>query len=167
MIQPRNARGGGSRSSGGGSRTGSGSRGGSRSSSSGTRFVNTRTGATISRPSGWQWSRSRLTFLPLASRFLHRSRSSSSRFTTPSTSSVTYYYCTSSADSSAEIQCSSVNGDSQCCEDETNQQPFCCGGQISGDFIEDTNRAVQILAQIFYTLAAMALCIHLFMRRFY
>lgn len=161
MIQPRKARG------GGGVRISGGSRSGSRVSPSITRFRNTRTGLSIPRPNGWQWSRSRLTFLPLATRFYHRSSSSSNRFTTPSTSSVTYYYCTSSTDTSVEIQCSSTTGDSQCCEDETSHQPFCCGGEISEDFMEDANRAVHILARIFYTLAAMILCVHLFMRCFY
>ena len=165
MIQPRKARAGGGIRIGGGIR--SGIRSGNRVSPSTTRFRNTRTGVSISRPNGWQWSRSRSTFLPLATRFYHRSSSSSNRFTTPSTSFVTYYYCTSSTDPSVEIQCSSTTGDSQCCEDGTSQQPFCCGGEVSEDFIEEANRAVQILARIFYTLAAMTLCVHLFVRYFY
>jgi hypothetical protein len=137
---------------------------GIRTSSSLSRYSSTRTGATFSRPNGWQWSRSAFIFLPLATRFGHRSRSSSNRFTT--TSSVTYYYCTSDIDPSVEIQCSSTNGDSQCCEDEKTQQPFCCGGDIPDDLVRDANRATQTIARIFYTLAALALCMHLFMRRF-
>ncbi len=173
IFQPRKSRGGsGARSSRGGSssfRSGGSrsSRSGSRSSSSIIRFHNTRTGQRISRPTGWQWSRTRSTFLPLSTRFFSRSRSSSNRFTTPATSSVIYYYCTSNSNASVEIQCSSIDGDTQCCEEETTQQVFCCGGKISEDFIQDANRAAQILAKIFYTLAAIALCIHIFMRRFH
>jgi hypothetical protein len=40
-----------------------------------------------------------------------------------------------------EIQCSSIDGDTQCCEEETTQQVFCCGGKTSEDFIQDANRA--------------------------
>jgi hypothetical protein len=145
-----------------GIRTGSGTR-----TPSIARYRNTRTGATISRPTGWQWSRSALIFLPLARRYSHRSRSSSNRYTTPDTSSVTYYYCTSTTDASMEIQCSSVNGDMQCCEDENTQNPFCCGGDIPDDILQDMNRATQTIARLFYTLAAMSLCVHLFIRRFY
>ncbi len=158
-------RGGSSIRGGTGIRSGSGIRTGS--SSSITRFVNTRTGATISRPSGWQWSRSRLIFLPIATRFFHRSSSSSNRFTTPATSSVTYYYCTSGDDPSVEIQCSSIDRDTQCCEDETTHEAFCCGGDVPDYILQDMNRATQTIARIFYTLAALALCMHLFMRRFY
>ncbi len=171
IFQPRRGRGGGGGRFSGGARSfrsgsSSSSRSGSRSSSAIARFRNTRTGATISRPSGWQWSRSRLTFLPLATRAFHRSSSSSNRFTTPAASSLTYYYCTSNSNASVEIQCSSIDGDSQCCEDETTQQVFCCGGGISEDFVQDVNQAAPVLARIFYTLAAMTLCIHIFMRRF-
>jgi len=132
-----------------------------------TQYRNTRTGTTINRPTGSQWSRSSLLFLPLAIRFALRSRSSSSRFTTPSTGSTTYYYCTSLNDPSTEIQCSSVDGDNQCCEDQTTQQAFCCGGNIPDYILQDMNRATQTIARFFYTLAALALCMHLFMRRFY
>lgn len=78
-----------------------------------------------------------------------------------------YYYCTSNNNASAEIQCSSIDGDTQCCEEETTQQVFCCGGKISDDFKEDPNRAAKILARLFYTLAAITLCVHIFIRRFY
>lgn len=150
-------------------RGGSTSRGGSSVRNpirTGTTYRNTRTGTTISRPTGWVWSRSRMAFLPLSTIYLHRIRSSSNRYTTPATSSLIYYYCTSSSDTSKEIQCNNANGDSKCCEDQTNQQPFCCGGAIPDDFIEDPNRATHKLAQVFYTLAAVTLCLHLFMRRF-
>jgi hypothetical protein len=66
-----------------------------------------------------------------------------------------------------EIQCSSIHGDAECCEDEAIQQVFCCGGKISEDFIQDANRATQIIARIFYNLAAITLCVHIFMRRFH
>ncbi|CAF2105574.1 unnamed protein product [Rotaria magnacalcarata] len=118
----------------------------------------------ISRPNGWLWSRSRLVFLPLATLYFHRSRSASNRYTTPPSTSLTYYYCTSN-DGSVEIQCSSMYGDTLCCEDQTSQQPFCCGGDIPDDFVEDPNRATRRLAKIFYTLTAITLCIHLFLRR--
>ncbi|CAF2816937.1 unnamed protein product [Rotaria sp. Silwood2] len=145
----------------------SGIRTGIRTSPSITRYSNTRTGATIFRPNGWIWSRSRLMFLPLATRYLYRSRSSSNRYTTPATSSQTYYYCTANNDASVEIQCSSVSGDSQCCEDQEGKQPFCCGGDIPEDYVEDMNRATKRIAQVFYTLTALALCMHLLVRRFY
>ncbi len=162
MIQPRRARVGGFRFSSGGSRSVSRS-----SVSSIARFRNTRTGATINHRNGWQWSRSRLMFLPISTRYVHRSHSSSSRFTTPATNSSTHYYCTSTNDSSTEIQCTSIDGDSQCCEDETTHQAFCCGGKVSEDFFRDVNRAVKIFTQMFYTLATITLSIHVFMRRFY
>ncbi|CAM4862852.1 unnamed protein product [Rotaria socialis] len=145
--------------------TGGGSRiSGSRSPSSISRFRNTRTGTSISRPNGWLWSRSRLVFLPLATLYFHRSRSASNRYTTPPSTPLTYYYCTSN-DGSVEIQCSSMYGDTLCCEDQTSQQPFCCGGDIPDDFVEDPNGATRRLAKIFYTLTAITLCIHLFLRR--
>ncbi|CAF1429085.1 unnamed protein product [Adineta steineri] len=157
-----------------GSRTSvSGSRGSSSSSSSGsrtpsiTRYSNTRTGTTLSRPTGWLWSGSRFVFLPLARRYGHRSSSSSSRFTTPSSSgTVNYYYCTSNENPSTEIQCSSIDGDTQCCEDDESQQAYCCGGNIPNYITQDMNRATQTIAKILYTLTALALCMHLFMRRF-
>lgn len=160
---------------GGGIRSGGGIRGGGtirtgsggRPSSSGIRYQNTHTGQTISRPNGWQWSRTGLIFLPLATRYFYRSRSSSGRYTTPATSSMTYYYCTSDTDSSAEIQCSSADGDNKCCEDEETHEAFCCGGDVPDYLLQDMNRATQTIARIFYTLAALALCMHLFMRRFY
>jgi hypothetical protein len=108
-----------------------------------------------------------LMFLPISTRYVHRSHSSSSRFTTPATNSSTHYYCTSTNDSSTEIQCTSIDGDSQCCEDETTHQAFCCGGKVSEDFFRDVNRAVKIFTQMFYTLATITLSIHVFMRRFY
>jgi hypothetical protein len=158
---------------GGGIRGGTIRGGGSSGGSSGirqpsvTRYRNTRTGTTINRPTGSQWSRSSLIFLPLAIRFALRSRSSSSRFTTPSTGSTNYYYCTSLVDPSTEIQCSSIDGDNQCCEDVNTQQAFCCGGNIPDYILQDMNRATQTIARIFSTLAVLALCTHLFMRRFY
>ena len=156
----------------GGTRIGSGIRPGSigsgiRTSPSVIGYRNTRTGAAISRPNGWLWSRSALIFLPLASPFSHRSRSSSNRFTTPATGSLTYYYCTSITDASLEIQCSSTNGESQCCEDEETLELFCCGGNIPVDIVQDLNKAVQTMTRLFQTLTALALCMHLFMRRFY
>ncbi|CAF1157954.1 unnamed protein product [Adineta ricciae] len=157
----------GSRSSSGSRTSGSsGSRtSASSSSSSSANYYNTRTGVRYNRPTGWLWSRSRLTFLVVASRFTSRHYSSSSHFTTPSSSSVTYYYCTSIDNTSAEIQCSSANGDTQCCE-ETNHEAFCCGGSIPNDIQEDMSRATQTVSRIFYTIAALALFMHLFMRRF-
>ena len=155
-------------SSSSGSRT-SGSSGSrvsaSSSSSSSTNYYNTRTGVRYNRPTGWLWSRNRLVFLAVASRFTIRHYSSRSHFTTPSSSSVTYYYCTSNDNSSAEIQCSSENGDTQCCE-ETNNEAFCCGGSIPNDIEQDMSRATQKVSRIFYTIAALALFMHLFMRRF-
>jgi hypothetical protein len=153
------------RTGGSGIRTGGGG-GGSRVSPSITSFRNSRTGASIPRPNGWQWSRTRLIFLPIATRFLHRSYSSSNRYTTPAGSSLTYYYCTSDSSDSVEIQCSSADGDAECCEDESTGEAFCCGGNIPDYIIQDMNRAVQTIARYFYTLAALALCMHLLMRRF-
>ncbi|UJR27384.1 hypothetical protein I4U23_008674 [Adineta vaga] len=154
-----------------GTRTGSSSSSRNRvsassSSSSSARYLNTRTGITYNRPSGWLWSRSRLIFLPLAIRYAHRSRSSSSRFTTPTSDTTTYYYCTSNDNSSIEIQCSTIYGDQQCCE-ETNQDAFCCGGTIPDDIEQDMSRTTQTIAQVFYSIATLALFTHLFMRRFY
>ncbi|CAM2701797.1 unnamed protein product [Rotaria socialis] len=129
------------------------------------RYRNTRTGTSISRPNGWLWSRSRLVFLPLATLYFHRSRSASNRYTTPPSTPLTYYYCTSN-DGSVEIQCSSMYGDTLCCEDQTSQQPFCCGGDIPDAFVEDPNGATRRLAKIFYTLTAITLCVHLLRRHF-
>ena len=106
-------------------------------------------------------------FLPIATRFFHRSRSSSNRYTTPASSPLTYYYCTSDADSDIEIQCDSSYGDTQCCENTTIQEAFCCGGDIPDDFLEDTDQATRTIERIFYTLAALALCTHILMRRLY
>ena len=173
-IQSFKIRGGGIRiggSRGGGIRTGgsrrSGSRTGGSRSPSVTNYRNTRTGASISRPNGWLWSRARVAFLPLAIRYGHRSRSSSNRYTTPSASSLTYYYCTSNTNSSVEIQCSSANGDSQCCEDTSSGRAFCCGGDIPSYITQDMSKATRAIAKLFYTLAALAFCVHLFMRRFF
>ncbi|CAF3001876.1 unnamed protein product [Rotaria sp. Silwood2] len=140
---------------------------GSRISSFGTQFRTTRTGATISRPTGWLWSRSRRVFLPISRYYYYRSRPSNNRYTTPATGYETYYYCTSNTSASMEIQCSSINGDSQCCEVESTSQVFCCGGKIDDDLLEDFNQATQIIARIFYTLTAITLFMHIFMRRFY
>ncbi|CAF0908567.1 unnamed protein product [Rotaria sordida] len=142
---------------------------GSRISSIATRFRNTRTGATVSRPTGWLWSRTRHVFLPVSQHYYYRSHSSNNRYTTPPTGNVTYYYyCTSNTSSSMEIQCSSINDDDgQCCEDETISQVFCCGGKIDDYLIEDFNQATKTIARIFYTLTAITLFIHIFMRRFY
>ncbi|CAF1651619.1 unnamed protein product, partial [Adineta steineri] len=156
----------GSRTSVSGSRGSSSSSSGSRTPSI-TRYSNIRTGTTLSRPTGWLWSGSRFVFLPLARRYGHRSSSSSSRFTTPSSSgTVNYYYCTSNDNPSTEIQCSSIDGDTQCCEDDESQQAFCCGGNIPNYITQDMNRATQKIAKFLYTLTALALCMHLFMRRF-
>lgn len=144
-------------------RTGSGIR----TSSSIARYQNTRTGQSYPRPSGWQWSRSALIFLPLSTRHFYRSRSSSHRYTTPATGSQMYYYCTSDNDLSVEIQCSSTDGDQQCCEDESTHDAFCCGSNVPDYLLRDPNRAARTIAGIFYTLAALTLCMHLFMRRFY
>ncbi len=165
IYRPRRARGGrGGRFSLSGFR---GFRSGSHSSSSIVRFHNIRTGARIIRPTGWQWTRAQSAFLPISTRFHHRSYPFYNRYTTPATSSVTYYYCTSTGNRPVEIQCNTIDGDTKCCENEATQQVFCCGGKISDDFIEDANRAVQIFARVFYTLTAVTLCIHVFMRRFY
>ncbi|CAF1177641.1 unnamed protein product [Adineta ricciae] len=157
----------GSRSSSGSRTSGSsGSRvSASSSSSSSVNYYNTRTGVRYNRPTGSLWSRSRLAFLVLASRYTSRRYSSSSRFTTPASGSVTYYYCTSIDNTSAEIQCSSENGDTQCCE-ETDYEPFCCGGNVPDDIQQDMSRATQTVSRIFYTIAALALFMHLFMRHF-
>ena len=152
-----------------GTRTSSGSRissGASRVSSS-SRYRSTRTGTTYNRPSGWQWSRSSLIFLPLAIRFAHRSRSSSSRYTTPTPGSTDYYYCTSIDNPSIEIQCSSNNNDAECCEEIASQQAFCCGGTIPDDILQDMNRAAQNMARVFYTIAGLALGMHFLVRRCY
>ena len=170
---PRRGSSGGGRGGGGGSRGGSSIRGGSSSGSrsSGSRsfstFRSTRTGSSISRPTGWQWSRSRFIFLPIATRYGYRSRSSSNRYTTSATNALTYYYCTSNDNASVEIQCSSANNDSQCCEDGTTQEVFCCGGDIPDDLQEELNRATQLVARIFYTLSALAFCMHICMRLSY
>jgi hypothetical protein len=66
-----------------------------------------------------------------------------------------------------EIQCSTINGDGQCCEDETTHEVFCCGGPISDDLVEDYSQATRILARLFYTLSAIALLMHIFIRRFH
>ncbi|CAF1924123.1 unnamed protein product [Rotaria magnacalcarata] len=139
--------------------------GANRPTTSVIRYRNTRTGTSISRPNGWLWSRSRLVFLPLATLYFHRSRSASNRYTTQPSTSLTYYYCTSN-DGSVEIQCSSMYGDTLCCEDQTSQQPFCCGGDIPDDFVEDPNGATRRLTKIFYTLTAITLCMHLLRRHF-
>ena len=153
---------------GGGSRipSGGGGGGGSRSPS-GTRYRFTRTGGTVPRPTGWQWSRTRLIFLPISTRYFLRPGSSSNRYTTPPSSSLTYYYCTSSTDSNNEIQCDSTYDDDQCCEDTETGQVYCCGGELPDDLLEDMNRATRSLTRVFYTLAILALFMHLFMRRFY
>jgi hypothetical protein len=155
-------RGGGVRT-GGGIRTGGG--GGGVRTPSVARYRFTRTGGSIPRPAGWLWSRTRLVFLPLARRHSQRSRSSSNQYTTPSGNTNTYYYCTSDVNPSVEIQCSGATGDAQCCEDETTQEAYCCGGEIPDDVVQDMNRATQLLARIFYVLAAIALSLHFLMRR--
>lgn len=161
--------GGGSRASSSGSRSSSSRTSGSRTSGSRTSGITTyrssRTGARITRPVGHLWSRSRHTFLPISTRFAHRSRTSNTRYTTPATGSITYYYCTSSTNSTAEIQCSSETGDNQCCEDETSHEPYCCGGNISDDLSEEFNQAARQLAKIFYTLMAVVLVLHVLRRR--
>ncbi len=149
--------------SGGSSRTGSGSR----PPSPGIRYRSRSTGATIIRPAGSLWSRTRNAFLPVSRRYYYRTRSSTNRYTTPATSSITYYYCSTNSSVPEEIQCSSIDGDTQCCEDETTQEVFCCGGKISDDLVDDYNRATKLLAQIFYTLSTLALLMHIFRRRFY
>ena len=145
---------------------GSGSGSGSRTSPS-TRYSNTRTGVRIARPPNSQWVRTLGFFLPISRRFMHRSRSSSNRYTTSSTDSNSYYYCTSADNPNNEIQCYSYNGDDQCCENTDTNQPFCCSSSIPNDTVPDPNRAVKLLAQFFYTLAAITFGIHLFMRRLY
>ena len=161
---------GGSRTSFRGSRTSgirsSRIRSGIRTSSFVTRYHNVRTGAVISRPIGWLWSRVRHNFLPVSRRYHYRSRPLYRRYTTPATSSQTYYYCTSDSNASLEIQCTTVHGDAKCCEDEKDKQVFCCGGKVDPDFVADFNQGTQMLARIFYTLSAMALFMHLFKRRF-
>lgn len=160
------ARGGGSRGGSirGGSRIPSG--GGSRIRT-GTQYRNTRTNTIINRPNGWQWSRTRFIFLPISARYFHRSRSSSNKYTTPASNSLTYYYCTSSTDASLEIQCDSTYNDDQCCEYESTGEVYCCGGDIPDDILEEINRATRTFTRLFSTLAVLALGMHLFMRRFY
>lgn len=153
-----------SRISTGGSRT-SGSRTSGSRISIPSRFRNSRTGTVISRPTGWLWSRTRHVFLPVSRRYYYRSTPIYSRTTRPPPTSITYYYCTSNTSNPNEIQCSTVNDDTQCCEDETNQQIYCCGGKIDDDLKEDFNQATQIIARIFFTLSAMALFMHIFMNR--
>ena len=141
---------------------------GSRIASPVNRFVSTRTGARIIRPTGHVWSRTRASFLPVSSRYMYRSGTSRTRFTTPSTGSTTYYYCSSSAGATAnEIQCTNKDGDSKCCEDPATQQPYCCGGDIDDDLDDDTNQAVQKWAKVFYTLAALAFFLHIVKKRFH
>ena len=131
-----------------------------------SRYRNIRTGVSINRPNGWLWSRTQLVFLPLATRYFYRSRSSSSHYTTPPDSSLTYYYCTPDNSQSVEIECNSATGDTQCCEEEKSKEAFCCGGDIPDYIVEDMNRAAQKIGRVFYTLAAVALCLHLLNRRF-
>jgi hypothetical protein len=158
--------GGGIRGGGSGIRGGGGGGSGIRVPTS-SRYRNTRTGGgSIDRPNGWQWSRTQLIFLPLATRYFYRSRSSSSQYTTPPDSSLTYYYCTPDNSQSVEIECNSATGDTQCCEEQTSKQAYCCGGDIPDYIIQDMNRAAQTVARVFYTLAAVALCMHLLNRRF-
>ncbi|CAF4126089.1 unnamed protein product [Adineta steineri] len=149
------------------SRTSSRSSTSSRTSSFASRYRNIRTGAIISRPSGWLWSRTRHVFLPISRSYYYRSHSSSNQYTTPTTNSQSYYYCTSNSSNSIEIQCDTINNDSQCCEDETAHQVFCCGGEIDADYIADLSKATKRLSQLFYTLSAIALFMHLFMKRLY
>ncbi|CAF1452276.1 unnamed protein product [Adineta steineri] len=149
------------------SRTSSSSSSSSRTSSFASRYRNIRTGAIISRPSGWLWSRTRHVFLPISRSYYYRSHSSSNQYTTPTTNSQSYYYCTSNSSNSIEIQCNTINNDSQCCEDETAHQVFCCGGEIDADYIADLSQATKRLSQLFYTLSAIALFMHLFMKRLY
>ncbi|CAF1397534.1 unnamed protein product [Adineta steineri] len=137
----------------------------SRTSSFVSRYRNIRTGAIVSRPTGWLWSRTRHVFLPISRSYYYRS--SSNRYTTPTTNSQSYYYCTSNSSNSIEIQCNTINNDSQCCEDETAHQVFCCGGEIDADYIADLSQATKRLSQLFYTLSAIALFMHLFMKRLY
>ncbi len=153
----------GSSRSGGSSRTS----GGSRPSSAGTRYHSTRTGANIIRPAGSLWSRTRNAFLPVSHRYYYRTRSSTNRYTTPATGSITYYYCSTNSSVPEEIQCSSIDGDTQCCEDETTHEVFCCGGKISDDLVDDYNQATKLLGRIFYTISIVALLAHIFRRRYY
>lgn len=140
----------------------------SRISSPSSRSVGARPVTRIIRPPGHIWSRSRASFLPTSSRYVYHTRSSRNRFTTPATSTLTYYYCTSNSSSVAnEIQCNNKDGDSQCCEDAATQQPFCCGGDIDDDLDDDTNQAAQKWAQVFYTLAALAFFMHVVKKRFH
>ena len=149
-----------------GSRTSVSRTTGSRTSSSRTSsYRNTRTGTVISRPAGYQWSRTRLVFLPIARRYSQRSRSSSNRYTTPAGSGENYYYCSSDQDQSLEIQCTSTYNDNQCCEDE-NEQPYCCGGDIPSEY-EEISRATKTLAKLFYSLAALLLLLHFYRRYSY
>jgi hypothetical protein len=164
----------GSRGSSGSRRSSSGSRGsiirtggGSRPISPGIRYRIRSTGANIIRQAGSLWSRTRNAFLPISHRYFYRTRSSTNRYTTPSTGSITYYYCSTNDTVPQEIQCSSIYDDTQCCEDETTHDVFCCGAKIGDDLDDDYNRATKLLAQIFYTLSAMALLLHIFRRRFY
>ena len=66
-----------------------------------------------------------------------------------------------------EIQCYAGDRVTDCCEDETTQQPYCCGGEIPDDIKEIANRAAQAVARIFYALSALAFCVHVFVRLAY
>ncbi len=151
-------------------KTSRGSNTNGRISSLATRFRSTRTGASITRPSGWLWSRSRHAFLPISRHYFHRSHSSHhhQHTTRPTESALYYYYCTwHNKNFTREIECSTTNGEGHCCEDEKTQQGYCCGGLIDDDLVEEYSQATQVFAQIFYTLSAVALVMHIFMRRFY
>ncbi|CAF3604999.1 unnamed protein product [Rotaria socialis] len=151
------------------SRFGSIGTSGSRISSFGSNYHSARTGASIYRPDGWLWSRTRYVFLPVSQNYVYRSRSSYNQNTTLPIASSRYYYCTpsnsSTSNTSKEIKCSSINGDSQCCEDSTTEQAYCCGGSIDGDVQKDFNKATKTIARIFFTLSVITFFMHIFMRQ--
>ena len=169
LIGSRGSRGSSSRrtSGGGGGGTIRTSGGGSRPTSPGIRYRIRSTGANIIRPPGSLWSRTRNSFLPISRRYFHRTRSSTNRYTTPSTGPTTYYYCSTNDTVPDEIQCSSIDDNTKCCEDEKTQEVSCCSETIGDDLDDDYNRATKLLAKTFYTLAAMALLLHILRRRFY
>ena len=115
------------------------------------------------------WRRTRHTFLAPSRTYYYRSYPFNHRYryTTPITPSGNYYYCTSSSDITNEIQCNTANGDSQCCEDETTRTVYCCGGNVDDTLEDDTNQTTQMLSRIFFTLATIALFMHLLMKRFH
>jgi len=150
--------------SGGGIRTSGGS---SIRAPSTIRYINTQTGGRLYRPPNSYFSPAAMIFLPLSLRHKSRSISRSNRYTTSATNPQTYYYCTSDEDDSDEIQCNShSSGSNRCCEDEETEKVSCCSDDIP-DHLRLESRATKTIERVFYTLAAITLCMHFVMRRFH